>query len=1075
MKVSVIVCAVLAFTSLKIWASPGDLLWRFPALGGYAASSPAIGLDGTIYFGSSNRNLYAIKPEGGLKWKYQTGGAIDDSPAIQDDGTIYFGSFDTYFYALSPDGKLLWRYQTGGLIRSTPALAAGGTILFGSYDKNLYALNPDGTLKWKFAAGAEIGSSPLISIDGSVNFGDTNGMVYSLTSQGSLRWKHATGGAINWSSVAAGYDGVLYIGSWDGYLYSISSDGTLKWKYRTAGKIGSSPALGENGVIYFESCDTFFYALNPDGTLLWKYDVQNKNYGCHPVIGSDGTIYVGSDDGYMYALDPGGALKWRYKTGGPLWTTGATIDERGILYCVSSDGYIYALDTGTGAGIARTPWPKFHGDLRNTGRMETLSVSSSLIKIQDIRPNETGTATVTIRNGGSKPVSIERIGITNDRFKVSPESGVVPPSDSLVITITFSPMTTDEEQAYLTIQLADRKIPVYVMGNPPKEPVRVTVHLITRDQDTGELLPCRVQIIASDGQYWGPKGIMSNNRLFFYTPGDTTLVVPAGTATIYLYRGTEYEPVLGKTVEISKNLLTPLEYSLKRWIHLKELGWYSCDNQVIADGSLDPRGIYYAQLGEDLNILQFDALGDGNRTWDYQYWRTDKFPFSIPFYPLVIGEEWRSASWQNHMITMNCSRPLSAYGNGYYTVLNCPYRFSYPPALDFCEEAHSLGGIILACHPFPGYEPFTLPPEHPYERNTAYEAPVDIALGKMDGMQIYIYDQCDTWNRYVWYKLLNCGFKVPPYAGTDSNFIGSSFGVYPGRVRCYVQVPGQNDDLSFSDWVRESVKGRSFVSTGAALFLTVNGEMPGADLTLKSMNGTAKVSVRADARWMGGIKTVYILVNGETAVSQSFGGSREAVLSVEIPLTKSSWIAARVEGNPVSMFYGNAHTAPVYVTVDNKPIRSRKDALFFVDWIDKHIARLDSANHFDTPEHKKRMFDLYRKGQDVYRARADTTFATAVDAPLPGQFVLFPNSPNPFNAVTTITYSLPRECHVSFDVYDILGRKVVSLENKIKPAGMHRVVWNGTDAKGNSLGSNVYLYRFKAGDFIRHGKMVLMK
>ena len=96
-----------------VYAAQGDLLWKFRT-GGYAASVPAMGVDGTIYFGSSDKNLYALYPDGSLKWTYTAGEAIDDSPAVGADGTIYFGSFDTYVYALNPNGSEKWKYKTDG-------------------------------------------------------------------------------------------------------------------------------------------------------------------------------------------------------------------------------------------------------------------------------------------------------------------------------------------------------------------------------------------------------------------------------------------------------------------------------------------------------------------------------------------------------------------------------------------------------------------------------------------------------------------------------------------------------------------------------------------------------------------------------------------------------------------------------------------------------------------------------------------------------------------------------------------------------------------------------------------------
>jgi formylglycine-generating enzyme required for sulfatase activity len=151
------------------------------------------------------------------------------------------------------------------------------------------------------------------------------------------------------------------------------------------------------------------------------------------------------------------------------------------------------------------------------------------------------------------------------------------------------------------------------------------------------------------------------------------------------------------------------------------------------------------------------------------------------------------------------------------------------------------------------------------------------------------------------------------------------------------------------------------------VFFTVNGKLPGSGLNLKSRGKGAEVTIRADARWMGGITGISIIVNGETVHTEYGGGKQKLAVNRKILLERSSWIAVKVDGLPVDVFNGCAHSAPVYVTLDNQPIRSREDARYFVEWIDKHIALLDSASHFDTPEHRERTFALYRKGQEVYR------------------------------------------------------------------------------------------------------------
>jgi parallel beta-helix repeat protein len=90
--------------------------------------------------GSWDHNLYALNPDGTLKWNYTTGDFVFSSPAIDADGTIYVGSGDNSLYAINPDGTLNWSYMAYGPIYSSPAIGENGTIYFGSYDDDLYAV-----------------------------------------------------------------------------------------------------------------------------------------------------------------------------------------------------------------------------------------------------------------------------------------------------------------------------------------------------------------------------------------------------------------------------------------------------------------------------------------------------------------------------------------------------------------------------------------------------------------------------------------------------------------------------------------------------------------------------------------------------------------------------------------------------------------------------------------------------------------------------------------------------------------------------------------------------------------------
>jgi len=361
--------------ALSLWSSPHDIIIRPPdtlikwcfrlATGDYIflRSSPSIGPDGTIYVGSPDSSLYAVNPDGTLKWRYLTGEYIRSSPAVAAGGTVYVGSYDSRLHAVHPDGTLKWSYQAGGSLRSSPAIAADGTVYVGSQDDHLYALNPDGTLKWRYSTGISIWSSAAIAADGTIYIGSNDHYLYALNPDSTLRWRYKTGSIVP-SSPAVAADGTVYVGSYDNYLYALNPDGTLRWQCMTGGDVGGSPVIASDGTIYFGSDDDCLYALSPNSTTKWWYRTGG-NVNDAPAIASDGTVYFGSDDNYLYALYPDGTLKWRYQTYVKIESS-PTIGSDGTVYFTSGDGYLYALK-GT-SPLANSAWPKFHHDLKNTGR-----------------------------------------------------------------------------------------------------------------------------------------------------------------------------------------------------------------------------------------------------------------------------------------------------------------------------------------------------------------------------------------------------------------------------------------------------------------------------------------------------------------------------------------------------------------------------------------------------------------------------------------------------------------------------------------------------------------------------------
>ncbi len=98
-----------------------------------------------------------------------------------------------------------------------------------------------------------------------------------------------------------------------------------------------------------------------------------------------------------------------------------------------------------------------------------------------------------------------------------------------------------------------------------------------------------------------------------------------------------------------------------------------------------------------------------------------------------------------------------------------------------------------------------------------------------------------------------------------------------------------------------------------------------------------------------------------------------------------------------------------------------------------------------------------------------------VEATLPIEFELSQNFPNPFNPNTEIKFALPRSSDVTLDIFDITGRKVVTLIDNKLSSGPHAITWNGRDKSGREVSTGIYLYRISTEKYSDTKKMLLSK
>jgi len=94
----------------------------------------------------------------------------------------------------------------------------------------------------------------------------------------------------------------------------------------------------------------------------------------------------------------------------------------------------------------------------------------------------------------------------------------------------------------------------------------------------------------------------------------------------------------------------------------------------------------------------------------------------------------------------------------------------------------------------------------------------------------------------------------------------------------------------------------------------------------------------------------------------------------------------------------------------------------------------------------------------------------------PESFALFQNYPNPFNPTTTISFQVPDDrSRIRVVIFNLLGQQVRTLEDGVRDAGVHKMVWDGRNDAGVAQPSGVYLCQLRSGSFVQTRKLTMMK
>lgn len=259
---------------------------------------PAV-VDGTVFVGNRNGDLYAVDAVTGEKqWQFDTGDSLLSAPAVAE-GTVYVGNFDGTLFAVdAASGDETWTFDAGGWVTPAPTVT-DGVVYVGSSDNHLHAVEAaTGNRLWSFEAREWVVSAPAVGRRGDTVYASSHeGNLYAIDiSNGEERWTFTTGGDSELTPPLVAR-GTVYIGQ-DGVIALDARSGEKRWQYQSHGGYSdlylgvTTPLAGGGQTVYAAGDDGYLHAINANsGERQWTEQVDADI--TQPVL-AGGRVYYGT-------------------------------------------------------------------------------------------------------------------------------------------------------------------------------------------------------------------------------------------------------------------------------------------------------------------------------------------------------------------------------------------------------------------------------------------------------------------------------------------------------------------------------------------------------------------------------------------------------------------------------------------------------------------------------------------------------------------------------------------------------------------------------------------------------------
>jgi TolB protein len=449
---------------------------------------------------------------------------------------------------------------------------------------------------------------------------------------------------------------------------------------------------------------------------------------------------------------------------------------------------------------------------------------------------------------------------------------------------------------------------------------------------------------------------------YFDTSGVSEITVPAGNVEVDVMRGFEnhferrkVEVKADSTAQLTARMV-PLAVevdSTSNWVsgdvhvHMNYAGTYRNT----------PGHLMEQAAAEDLAIVEDLVVNKEQRIPDIAYFSPQLDPASTADHLLLHGQEFHTSYW-GHLGLLNLTKSFLLPGYAAYP--NTAAASLYPANANVADMAHQQGALVGYVHPFDSFPD----PAQEYPLITS-ELPADVALGKVDYIEVLGFSDHKS-TAEVWYKLLNCGFRLPTAAGTD--FMGNyaSLRGPVGLNRVYAEVP--REPLKIEPWLEAIKAGRTFATNGPLLYFSLDGQGIGGEVRLEKKQ---QVHFSAELFSIVPVDHLQIVCNGKVARELTMNSERTgAHVDSTIPIGVSGWCVLRAFSDkaeyPILDLYPYATTSPVYVSVAGATTHSAVDAAYFGAWIDRLISAAQSNASWNTEAEKQSVLSMLREAREKY-------------------------------------------------------------------------------------------------------------